>query len=137
MSFIYSLPIQAICPFFTSQGRETGLRRPARFLKSRTANVPALSALLLSAVFTAGCGGTPDHPADAAAGDQYLQTANASHAPARSASAASASSFTVNPTENFNGFNPEVWNSQQSWVECNCGNNKPAEPQIMTWNPGA
>ena len=88
---------------------------------------------MFSALFNTGCGGTPDGPADEASGSSYSQTSEATYAAGVTKSAAS--SFTVNPTENFNGFNPEDWNNQQSWVECNCGNTQGKEPQIMTWNP--
>jgi hypothetical protein len=96
-------------------------------------SIASLLTLIFSVFLITGCGGTPDNPVDDVAGDQYSQTSATSYKEAQLKSAAS--SFTVNPTENFNGFNPEDWNSQQSWVECNCGNNQNKEPQIMTWNP--
>jgi hypothetical protein len=82
-----------------------------------------------------GCGGSSDYPMEDAPDNTYTQAPDTRYA--ASATVSSASSFTVNPTENFNGFNPEDWNNQQSWVECNCGNNEAIEPRIMSWNPDA
>ncbi len=105
---------------------------PGRFFANVANHRASLSALVLAVFFTAGCGGTPDHHPEEAANNAGQQVSNAAYA---AAPASMSSSFTLNSTENFNGFNPEEWNNQQSWVECNCGNNKATPPQIMTWNP--
>lgn len=100
-----------------------------------------LSGLVCAIFLVTGCGGTPDYPVEDGSGSAYSQASDGAYAATTTrsnpSSAASASSFTVNSTENFNGFNPEDWNNQQSWVECNCGNNQTVEPRIMTWNPNA
>ncbi|MDQ9171619.1 hypothetical protein Q8A64_14485 [Oxalobacteraceae bacterium R-40] len=132
MSFTSALPTKPTYSCFKNLGLPFAFRMPILLSATNAKSKTFLLMLIFSVFFNTGCGGTPDHAVDDSSGNHYSQTSNASYA-AEIKSAAS--SFTVNPAENFNGFNPEVWNSQQSWVECNCGNNKPAEPQIMTWNP--
>jgi hypothetical protein len=135
MNSAFALSIPNNYSFFkgvASHGRSEVQNALRKYGKSREA---VLSVLVFSAVLSTGCGGSSDHAAESAAGNEYSQNSNAAVVAAGNGSIAS--SFTVNPTKDFEGFNHEEWNTQQSWMECNCGNNKPLEPQIMTWNPGA
>lgn len=135
MPSISLLSTQSNCSSAKHQAFSSATRKMSSLLEVCTKNGPYLSALVFAAYFTTGCGGTPGHSMEDISGNGYSQTSNVSHSTAKTDSVAS--SFTVNPTDDFNGFNPERWNSQQSWTECNCGNNKSVEPRIMTWNPNA
>jgi hypothetical protein len=133
MPFTSALLTQLTYLSFKHLGLLLAFRMPSLSSATNARSATFLLMLIFFAFSNTGCGGTPDYPVDDAAGNSYSQTSNASYTAAQMKSLSS--SFTVTPTDNFNGFNPEDWNSQQSWVECNCGNNKPTEPQIMTWNP--
>lgn len=95
-----------------------------------------------------GCGGTSGDYTDAAIGmhsqmleeEDHRNNLTNGNQPVRPAHSSAhgpsiASSFTMEPMDNFRGFNPEIWNKQQAWTECNCGNSRPLAPEIMTWNP--
>lgn len=97
----------------------------------------------------AGCGGVPEGYVDEsveadstqASGnvDQQNNYGSANQAVVASQAAINAgaitSSFTLNSTQDFRGFNPEIWNDKKSWYECNCGNDLPELPRKMPWNP--
>jgi hypothetical protein len=53
---------------------------------------------------------------------------------ANMASRADTGSFTLNPTSQFNGFNPGIWNDAKSWDECDCGDQSKPLPKTMPWN---
>ncbi len=126
MHSILVIPAQLPCPSAAYQGSKA-IPVKIDLLPRTWANRKAsLLGIVFAGFFATGCGGTPEHPTDDAA-NNTSQKASSSYA-AHGASVGS--SFTVNPTEDFNGFNPDVWNSQQSWVECNCGNGSFAEPKI-------
>lgn len=133
MAFTSPLPTPLTYLPFKHLGLPFAFSMPSLPCAANARRATFLLMLIFFVFFNTGCGGTPEYPVDEASGNSVSQTSNASYAADQMNSLSS--SFTVNPTDNFNGFNPEDWNRQQSWVECNCGNNRPAEPQIMTWNP--
>jgi hypothetical protein len=115
--------------------------KSCRHILAAVASVTAIALLT-------GCGGTPEAYIGKSVGAGHSQTSGTSNQPTYygtgnqpdlssypAASAGSlASSFTLNSTENFKGFNSEIWNDDKSWYECNCGNNQPKSPKTMPWN---
>lgn len=99
--------------------------------------MPTLHACLLSRAWVAtcvafvlsGCGGSvPVSDMEQAPRlHQVRATGGAMHADTKS--------FTLNPTSQFKGFNPETWNDDKSWYECECGDNPRRAPRTMQWNP--
>lgn len=85
----------------------------------------------------------PQPSADTTAqASQKLQAAQAArtlhhagNARIQSARRMDATSFTLNSSTQFKGFNPQVWNDHKSWYECDCGRKSQAQPSTMPWNP--
>jgi hypothetical protein len=125
------------------------MKRESNSFPSSTRDIRTWSVISMTALLMMGCGGggsiekTEDKPVMASA--QTVETQKVAYGPIKPASNAkrsgskakvASSSFTVNPTENFSGFNPDVWNSRSSWTECNCSNTQSGPPpKIVTWNP--
>jgi hypothetical protein len=98
--------------------------------------------------FLTGCGGVPEGYTGEPTGNEPPQAFHilnqqnvngttgqqALSEKAATSSGSLASSFTLNPTENFKGFNPEIWNDQKSWYECNCGYSRSEMPKRTPWN---
>lgn len=109
---------------------------------------PVLASVFVMAFLT-GCGGVPEgyvaEPAETgstqASGNVQQQNDYEAAKQAVLASQAAinagaiTSSFTLNSTQDFRGFNPEIWNDKKSWYECNCGDDMPELPRKMPWNP--
>lgn len=107
----------------------------------------ALGSACLTFALT-GCGGTA--PEDYSAQFEGMETTQtgqnaASKPPVYSGTASQAgtaiyradtSSFTLNPTEQFSGFNSDSWNGNKAWYECDCGDTPRGAPDTMPWNPG-
>jgi|GEM_PF-3206132 len=102
----------------------------------------ALSVSLLAAGLLTACGGSSG-PYTAATGGQNTQTAALSGMQAANmqtstqsdpSSGADPSSFTVNSSKNFKGFNPGIWNDQHAWYECDCGSTPRPVPNNVPWN---
>jgi hypothetical protein len=116
------------------------------FKKSSTNCRPSVAFLLSTVIamtLLTGCGGGSENYSGNSVGTEYSQTSGTAdqqsyygtaNYPAAASTGSLASSFTLNPTENFQGFNPEIWNDHKSWYECNCGNNQLASPKTMPWN---
>lgn len=120
-------------------------------LKSSPGNAHSVLAVasVFAVILLTGCGGIPEGYVDADTLEAYAESVvvtkqranngiavqpNSPSRPAINAGAIS-SSFTLNPTENFKGFNHEMWNGQKSLYECSCGDNVREHPRTMPWNP--
>jgi hypothetical protein len=107
------------------------------------------AASVVALALLTGCGGVPEGYVDAETIDAYVEgvvvskqranygIVNQPNAPSSQAINAGAisSSFTLKPTEDFRGFNHEMWNGPKSLTECSCGDNVREHPRTMSWNP--
>jgi hypothetical protein len=104
-----------------------------------------IASICVGGLLTA-CGGTPgpeaNTPAQTADVQQSAVSAKAAAPDGASASTpgpanvqgADPSSFTMNSSSDFKGFNPGLWNDHRSWYECDCGNDPHPLPRTMPWN---
>ncbi|HCY64229.1 MAG TPA: hypothetical protein DHV59_15690 [Oxalobacteraceae bacterium] len=91
-----------------------------------------------TALLVSGCGGGVEAvgTAQEAALQPVLYSGGAATAMGSSTSAhADTESFTLQPATEFKGFNPEVWNDNKAWYECDCGKHSQPQPRKMEWNP--
>lgn len=94
----------------------------------------AILASACTIALVSGCGGGVEPIAIAQ--EAGLQAAQYSLPADKQPAHVTADSITVNPTKEFNGFNPELWNDRKAWYECDCGRHpQPQQAKVMTWNP--
>lgn len=65
---------------------------------------------------------------------QHVATTDAAPAQAVTGARGDTTSFTLNPTAQFKGFNHQIWNDNRSWYECDCGDKPRPLPKTMPWN---
>lgn len=98
-----------------------------------------LSVSILAAALLSACGGSSG-PASASLAGQDTQAAALSGVQEQAASrsgviaGADSSSFTVNSSKDFKGFNPGIWDDRHAWYECDCGSTPRPLPKNVPWN---